>query len=137
MENPVCKSLEFSSFMLEPMQRITRYPLLLKQILHYTATTHPDHPFLIQALCLTETLLTLVNDSVKASEDLAKLEEIQSVIELDQIGRLDLTGTTRSLGRRTFIHEVGSLDDFTFSCAHSPIYFSPPPHRPLTHTILL
>lgn len=31
-----CSGLDLSSYLLEPMQRITRYPLLFKQILHYT-----------------------------------------------------------------------------------------------------
>lgn len=33
---PSLRGLDLSSFLLIPMQRITRYPLLLKQILHYT-----------------------------------------------------------------------------------------------------
>jgi len=32
MSNPECKQLDLSSFLLEPMQRITRYSLLLKQV---------------------------------------------------------------------------------------------------------
>jgi len=31
-KNPRCRSLDLSSFLLEPMQRITRYPLLFKQV---------------------------------------------------------------------------------------------------------
>jgi len=32
MSNPECRQLDLSSFLLEPMQRITRYALLLKQV---------------------------------------------------------------------------------------------------------
>jgi len=48
MSNPECKQLDLSSFLLEPMQRITRYSLLLKQILHYTGTNHRDHDDVLQ-----------------------------------------------------------------------------------------
>lgn len=33
---PSLRGLDLSTYLLSPMQRITRYPLLLKQILHYT-----------------------------------------------------------------------------------------------------
>lgn len=32
MANPECRQLDLASFLLEPMQRITRYALLLKQV---------------------------------------------------------------------------------------------------------
>ena len=36
-QQPTVRGMDLSSFLLMPMQRITRYPLLLKQILNYTA----------------------------------------------------------------------------------------------------
>lgn len=33
---PALRGLDLSTYLLSPMQRITRYPLLLKQILNYT-----------------------------------------------------------------------------------------------------
>lgn len=32
LRNPMCRGLDLSSFLLEPMQRLTRYPLLIKQV---------------------------------------------------------------------------------------------------------
>ena len=46
--------LDLSSFLLEPMQRMTRYPLLIRTILHHTPKEHPDQPVLLDALNLAE-----------------------------------------------------------------------------------
>jgi len=35
-EDPAVRNLDLSSYLLVPMQRITRYPLLIKQIIQYT-----------------------------------------------------------------------------------------------------
>jgi hypothetical protein len=86
------------------MQRITRYPLLIKQILHYTPKDHADHADLLTALSLMETLLSDVNAAAKDSENEAKMKEISSLIDLETV-HLDLTGMTRHLGKREYLHE--------------------------------
>jgi len=39
----VCQNLSMQSFLLLPMQRITRLPLLILAILNRTPLDHPDH----------------------------------------------------------------------------------------------
>ena len=91
------------------MQRITRYPLLLKQILHFTLKTHPDQKDLLEALNLSEKLLALVNESAQETENKYKMEEIVGLIDesslIDQGQRVELIGKTRFMGPREFIYE--------------------------------
>lgn len=70
-----------ASFLLEPVQRLTRYTLLLRQILHYTGKDHPDHSATVQALNGSEMLLRETNEEVRAKENLVVLQELQNRLE--------------------------------------------------------
>ncbi|KNC97059.1 uncharacterized protein SPPG_07456 [Spizellomyces punctatus DAOM BR117] len=105
--NPLCRSLDLSSFLLQPMQRITRYSLLLKQILHHTSKTHPDHESVVRALAMSEKAAEMVNTAARERESREKLEEVMKILDLtcDEEHRLDLSAPTRVLGPRIFVHE--------------------------------
>lgn len=109
MMNPRCRSLDLSSFLLEPMQRITRYPLLIKQILHYTSKDHPDHSELLAVLKQMEILLTRVNTATKDSANRAQMEELVKMIDMSPLisqgDKLDLLSPTRFLGPRELLHQ--------------------------------
>ncbi|XP_070263348.1 intersectin-1 isoform X3 [Myotis yumanensis] len=64
--DPRCKGMPLSSFILKPMQRVTRYPLIIKNILENTPENHPDHSHLRLALEKAEELCSqqLVFNSV-------------------------------------------------------------------------
>jgi hypothetical protein len=101
-----CKNLDLFSFLLMPMQRITRYPLLLKQILHYTPKMHKDHSAILEALALIEAIAEQSNDAARRSENTIKLKDIKKQVDLLQLGtELDLTEPTRDLGERKFLFE--------------------------------
>lgn len=55
-----------------PVQRITRYPLLLKQIIHYTDTDQ-DLSLLEQGLRTVETIVGRINESVRENESAERL----------------------------------------------------------------
>lgn len=96
------KNLDLSSFLLEPMQRIARYPLLLKQIIHYTPKTHPDHASLLKTLNHFELLLMKVNYFCQIEDSNDKLKDLNTKIhDLS----LDLTSETRHLGPRIIVYE--------------------------------
>ncbi|KAI8820089.1 rho guanine nucleotide exchange factor [Fimicolochytrium jonesii] len=105
--NPLCRSLDLSSFLLQPMQRITRYSLLLKQVLHYTPKAHPDHEAVVRALAMSEREAEMVNSAARERESKEKLEEVGRVLDLscNEEHKLDLTAPTRVFGPRIFIHE--------------------------------
>lgn len=64
------------------MQRITRYTLLFKQILHYTPKGHDDRDFLVQTLDLAEATADLINTAAREQENKDKFEEILSLMDL-------------------------------------------------------
>ncbi|GAA5838700.1 hypothetical protein JCM9279_003832 [Rhodotorula babjevae] len=101
------KNLELDHFLLEPMQRVTRYPLLVNQILRYTPPDHPDHPSLSRALELAEAALNDINEAVRAHENQEKLVWLSDNIEFPGIpgGHLDLSAPTRLLGPRRILRE--------------------------------
>nr|KAJ3421080.1 Intersectin 1 (SH3 domain protein) [Polyrhizophydium stewartii] len=107
-QNPRCKKLDLSSFLLVPMQRITRYSLLLRQMLHYTPKDHPQHEPTLIALQMSDELLEKLNAATKERQTLIKLREITRTVDLaipEEGFRLELTQQTRMLGRRLFLHE--------------------------------
>lgn len=69
--------INLASFLLEPMQRITRYPILIRAILHRTDTSHPDHADLMAALETAETWAARINDAVRQQEDSQQLQQLQ------------------------------------------------------------
>lgn len=106
--SPKCKNLDLSSYLLKPMQRITRYSLLFKQILHYTPKDHFERADILAALEVSEKLAQSVNQATKESESRQKIEDISAIVDLqlkDQNTTLDLSAPTRLLGNRLYIHE--------------------------------
>ncbi|KAJ3337239.1 Intersectin 1 (SH3 domain protein), partial [Kappamyces sp. JEL0680] len=102
---PVCKHLDLSSYLLIPMQRITRYSLLLRQILHYTAKTHPEYDATLIALQLSEEFLDQINNAIKEAQSIVNIERISKLVDLEIPSELDLHMPTRTLGNRLFLHE--------------------------------
>ncbi|GAA5977335.1 hypothetical protein JCM10908_004943 [Rhodotorula pacifica] len=100
------KNLELEHFLLEPMQRVTRYPLLISQILRYTEPDHPDHPALERALRTAEQTLNDINEAIRVNETREKLAWLSDNVEFPGVvGRLDLTAPTRLLGPRRILRE--------------------------------
>ncbi|CAG8781616.1 7151_t:CDS:10, partial [Gigaspora margarita] len=105
-QDPQLGSLDLSSFLLKPLQRITRYPLLIRQILHYTSKDNIDHQNMMQALHKAEKILEETNEAAREQENRLKLNEITNLVELESLEeKLDLTSMTRLVGKRQFILE--------------------------------
>lgn len=101
--------MPLSSFLLKPMQRITRYPLLIKnvsnigrlshsffiywaaslyllnlgQILENTPESHADHAPLREALERAEELCFQVNEGVREKENSDRLEWMQNHVQCE------------------------------------------------------
>uniref|UniRef100_A0A8C1L8V5 Intersectin 2a n=1 Tax=Cyprinus carpio TaxID=7962 RepID=A0A8C1L8V5_CYPCA len=100
-----CKGMPLSSFLLKPMQRITRYPLLIKNILENTPSTHADHANLQAALEQAEELCSQVNEGVREKENSDRLEWIQNHVLCDGvIEHLVFNSLTNCLGPRKLLH---------------------------------
>uniref|UniRef100_A0A670K7Z8 Intersectin 1 n=1 Tax=Podarcis muralis TaxID=64176 RepID=A0A670K7Z8_PODMU len=102
---PRCKGMPLSSFLLKPMQRVTRYPLIIKNILENTPENHPDHSHLKQALEKAEELCSQVNEGVREKENSDRLEWIQGHVQCEGLSeQLVFNSVTNCLGPRKFLH---------------------------------
>ncbi|QRW00930.1 actin cytoskeleton-regulatory complex protein pan1 [Ceratobasidium sp. AG-Ba] len=102
-EDPDIRNLDLSSYLLIPMQRITRYPLLMKQILHHTQQ-ESERAYISHAIQTTERLLDAVNEAIREREGAERLGEISKGLYVGQ-GHLDLTAPTRYMGPRRLLKE--------------------------------
>ncbi|ORX36220.1 hypothetical protein BD324DRAFT_627945 [Kockovaella imperatae] len=102
--NPAVRGLDLSSYLLIPMQRITRYPLLLKQIIHYTAPDQDLYP-VQNALHIVENVVGTINENVREVEMHERLKELSEHLWIGGEGRLDLTAPTSHQGPRRLLKE--------------------------------
>ncbi|XP_043773217.1 intersectin-2 isoform X1 [Cervus elaphus] len=103
--DPRCKGMPLSSFLLKPMQRITRYPLLIRSILENTPENHVDHSSLKLALERAEELCSQVNEGVREKENSDRLEWIQTHVQCDGLAeQLVFNSLTNCLGPRKLLH---------------------------------
>ncbi|XP_031212510.1 intersectin-2 isoform X1 [Mastomys coucha] len=103
--DPRCKGMPLSSFLLKPMQRITRYPLLIRSILENTPQSHVDHSSLKLALERAEELCSQVNEGVREKENSDRLEWIQAHVQCEGLAeQLIFNSLTNCLGPRKILH---------------------------------
>ncbi|XP_014313839.1 intersectin-2 isoform X2 [Myotis lucifugus] len=103
--DPRCKGMPLSSFLLKPMQRITRYPLLIRSILENTPESHVDHSSLKLALERAEELCSQVNEGVREKENSDRLEWIQTHVQCEGLAeQLIFNSLTNCLGPRKLLH---------------------------------
>ncbi|KAI8834668.1 Dbl homology domain-containing protein [Chytridium lagenaria] len=106
--NAQCRSLDLSSFLLQPMQRVTRYTLIFKQILNYTPQGHPEHAAVVRAAQVADRMATLVNMAAREQESKEKIEALIAQIDFDassEFGRIDLLGPTRFGSARLYVFD--------------------------------
>lgn len=88
MRIPECRLMEFESFLIKPMQRVTRYclilgtsfygcffdkftfryPLLIRELLKYTSPTHSDYFNLVKAQIELQRLVHEANERKRSLE---------------------------------------------------------------------
>uniref|UniRef100_A0A8D9BKH2 Intersectin-2 n=2 Tax=Cacopsylla melanoneura TaxID=428564 RepID=A0A8D9BKH2_9HEMI len=111
--DPRTKGMPLSSFLIKPMQRITKYPLLIQKILEHTPESHADRPYLEEALAKAEEFCTQVNEGVREKQNSDRLEWLQTHILQDNQDvtlpeSIVFNSLTNSIGPRKFLHH-GSL----------------------------
>lgn len=86
------------------MQRITRYPLLIRQIAQYT---EPDQDLsaVQSALGRIEHTLANINESIRSAENEERLRTLSEDLWVGGEGRIDLTAPTQYQGPRRLIKE--------------------------------
>ena len=88
------KALDLSSYLIIPMQRITRYSLLFRQILHYTGKEHPHHDATLVALQMCDSFVDKLNSSIREKQSLSKLVDLVNLLDLDipdEVGKANIS----------------------------------------------
>ncbi|OWF43900.1 intersectin-1-like isoform X1 [Mizuhopecten yessoensis] len=103
--DPRTKGMPLSSFLLKPMQRITKYPLMIGKILQYTPVGHPDHQNLMDALSKAEELCSQVNEGVRERENSDRLEWLFNHVQCDGLSeKITFNSVTNCLGPRKLLY---------------------------------
>lgn len=116
--HPKARGLDLASFLLIPMQRLTRYPLLISQIVKYTeaeegevAIFEQEVDSLKKSLTEAQSLLDTTNETIRLRQDHGRLHDISRKLYIGSSEgkngsvHLDLTQPTRFMGRRRILRD--------------------------------
>uniref|UniRef100_A0AAR5QBU5 Intersectin-1 n=1 Tax=Dendroctonus ponderosae TaxID=77166 RepID=A0AAR5QBU5_DENPD len=100
--NYMTKGMPLSSFLIKPMQRITKYPLLISKIIENTPQNQPDFRLLEEALRISEKFLSCVNENIRLKENEERMAWLQQCVQNDL--NLVFNSNTNKLGPRQLLH---------------------------------
>jgi hypothetical protein len=69
--------LSLNGFLTKPIQRVTRYPLLIEKILKHTPIDHPDYQPVQQAFECARQLNERINKQISEQENRSRLDWLQ------------------------------------------------------------
>ena len=97
-----CKAhLPLSSYLLKPMQRITKYPLLNEKLFEATPAGHPDYADAQAAAKFSKSFCKEINEACRDTENFDKLIWLQKHITIPQKNLdyvIDFNSETNFLG---------------------------------------
>ncbi|NXN94982.1 ARHGB factor, partial [Rhinopomastus cyanomelas] len=107
--NPQCRRLQLKDLIISEMQRLTKYPLLLENIIKHTEVGTSEHDKLCRARDQCRDILKHVNEAVKRAENRHRLEGYQKRLDATSLERTSnpLAAEFKSLDltSRRMIHE--------------------------------
>ncbi|XP_037226758.1 rho guanine nucleotide exchange factor 11 isoform X6 [Falco rusticolus] len=107
--NPQCRRLQLKDLIISEMQRLTKYPLLLENIIKHTEAGTSEHEKLCRARDQCRDILKYVNEAVKRAENRHRLEGYQKRLDATSLERTSnpLAAEFKSLDltSRRMIHE--------------------------------
>ncbi|XP_047450683.1 rho guanine nucleotide exchange factor 11 isoform X3 [Mugil cephalus] len=90
--SPLCRRLQLKDLLVSEMQRLTKYPLLLDNIIKHTKAGSSDLPSLRRAQACCRGILQAVNEDVRETEHRQRLSQYQRRLDAaPQFKSLDLT----------------------------------------------
>ena len=79
------RSLPPDAFVLAPIQRVARYPMLLQAVAERTDSDHPDADGTTAAQAATKAMAQMVNARLRTLEDHATLEKLNAQLDFSRI----------------------------------------------------
>nr|XP_015802089.2 rho guanine nucleotide exchange factor 11 isoform X2 [Nothobranchius furzeri] len=105
--SPQCRRLQLKDLLVSEMQRLTKYPLLLDNIIKYTEAGSSDLPPLQHAQACCRGILQAVNEDVREAEHRQRLSQYQRRLDAaPQFKHLDLT-TKRMIHEGPLMWRIG------------------------------
>ncbi|KAI9146534.1 hypothetical protein BKA69DRAFT_1045174 [Paraphysoderma sedebokerense] len=104
-------SWDLASMLIKPVQRVLKYPLLLKQILALTPSVHPDYPHLEKALAGIENVAEKINEIKKRKELVEKIVTGDKEVNIRHGITKNLTRTKQQLKQATGLSMDVAVDD--------------------------
>eukprot|EP00118_Oscarella_pearsei_P003472 m.14429 g.14429 ORF g.14429 m.14429 type:complete len:981 (+) comp25748_c0_seq2:205-3147(+) len=98
--DPICRSLTLGSYLLLPMQRITRFPLLIVAILERSDEDSEHIPTIQEALKSAKRLVKECNEGAKTMERTEQMIAISKLIQFPKIKAVPLISPKRWLLKR-------------------------------------
>lgn len=77
-DRPECRRLDLADFLIKPFQRITKYPLLLKDLLALTDEDHPDYEYIETAVQQLRDIIGAANERKRFGEGIMEVLEVQN-----------------------------------------------------------
>eukprot|EP01114_Cavostelium_apophysatum_P005323 TRINITY_DN1615_c1_g2_i1.p1 TRINITY_DN1615_c1_g2~~TRINITY_DN1615_c1_g2_i1.p1 ORF type:complete len:637 (-),score=180.86 TRINITY_DN1615_c1_g2_i1:36-1946(-) len=102
--HPKCKGLNLGSFLIKPIQRICKYPLLLRELIKHTEGDNRDSQNLKIAAEKIEEVVGTINERKRQDENNAKILELQNTHENGE--KLNLVSPGRKYIREGIIGEL-------------------------------
>ncbi|KAF2769841.1 Dbl homology domain-containing protein, partial [Teratosphaeria nubilosa] len=90
----ITSAWDLDSLLVKPTQRVSKYPMLLQQLLETTPTSHPDHEALKTAAKDSIGMLTRINEAKKRADIVDQIINRKDKEEFR-------TGLAKAFGRRT------------------------------------
>lgn len=103
-QRSITRHLDLQSYLLKPLQRITKYPALILEILRNTPKTHPDRRNLEISLAKMQNIMVAINDGI---DGVQKIADIQNSFD----EKITLTSPTRYFVREDSILLSSSSPD--------------------------
>ncbi|XP_054855186.1 rho guanine nucleotide exchange factor 11 isoform X2 [Eublepharis macularius] len=107
--NPQCRRLQLKDLLISEMQRLTKYPLLLENIIKHTPGETLEHRKLCRARDQGREILRYVNEAVRRAENQHRLEAYQKRLDATSLERTSnpLAAEFKNLDLRSrrMIHE--------------------------------
>lgn len=78
--DPEAKNMDIYDFLIKPMQRLCKYPLLLKELMRYTDGADPCHERLKFVYEATEKIIAAINENKRTVDSLVSIIAIERMI---------------------------------------------------------
>lgn len=77
---------DLGSFLIKPVQRILKYPLLLKELMDCTEDSHPDHKQLMEATVKMADVATAINEGKRRKELVTRYQSVRKKKDEGNVG---------------------------------------------------